>query len=428
MSRPSTRPPSRPSREWTIPTAHEDIQSHPIPVAGFIGAFTATVFGLLITFLLVISAWLIAAHGNESVNQVAAGSGIAWLALQLTPVSIGGHVLGLLPWGFVILPIFLTWRGTNWSLKSAGPTVAKEFWQTSLYFSFSYGLLSALIATFASSDSLHVNIIDAALRSTILALCVSIARVVTYAPSRSILIDSFPPSINSGFRPGLITFLAMFIAGGLICTLALVTHFDEISAVLKLMAPQSFDGFFLTLFSLGYLPTAFVWAMAFVLGPGVNVGASSVISMAEVHTGALPAFPLFSMLPSSAHTWMKYLILIPICSGIILYLLVPRDHWVPSETNFVSAIRTLISVREFLTHICAVLVASICVFFACVASSGALGSQLLKFVGPSPLAVTSTTAVILSVVVAIILIFPRFVLAIFYIWKHRGEQQDEGAN
>jgi len=428
VSRSSAKPPSRPSREWTLPTPDEDIKSHPIPVAGFIGALTAALFGLIITFLIVITAWLIAAHGDESVNQVAAASGVAWLGLQLVPVSIGGHALGLLPWGFIIIPIFLTWRGMHWSLKSAEPKTANEFWQTAIFFSVSYGLVSATVAAFASTTDLNVNVIDAALRSTILALCVAVACVLTFAPSKSLLIDSLPASIANGIRPGILAFLFLIVAGGLLCSASLIIHFNELTAVFKLMTPQALDGFFLMLLCLGYIPTAFVWAMAFVIGPGINVGGSTVLSVTQTHTGALPAFPLFSILPSSAQTWMSLLVLVPIAAGIVLYFLLPREHWSAQGPGFTKVMRKLATPSELITVSVAVAVTAGCVFLVSVASSGPLGTQLLKFVGPSPVMLAGTTAFILGVVATILLLVPRFLLGLFYLWQHRGASSEGDGN
>lgn len=428
MRKSSTKPPSRPSREWTLPTPDEDIKSHPIPVAGFLGALTAAAFGIIVTFLFVIAAWLIAAHGDESVNQVSAASGIAWLGLQLVPIAIGGHVLGLLPWGFIVIPIFLTWRGMHWSLKSARPNTANEFWQTAIFYSISYGLISAAVAAFASSKDLSVNVIDAALRSAILALCVSIACVLSFAPSKSLLIDSLPEPVANGVKPGIITFLFLYGAGGVLCTASLIIHFNELAAVMKVMAPQAFDGFFLMLLCLGYMPTAFSWGMAFAIGPGINVGGSSVVSVTQAHAGALPAFPLFSMLPSTTASWMKFLVLVPVVAGIILFFLVPRQRWTAQGSHFLDVIRRLATPSEVVTLCVSVLVTSSCVLLASVASSGPLGSQLLKFVGPSPLMLFSTTAIVLGAIVALALVVPRFLLCLVYLWQHRGAPEDVEGN
>jgi hypothetical protein len=61
------------------------------------------------------------------------------------------------------------------------------------------------------------------------------------------------------------------------------------------------------------------------------------------------------------------------------------------------------------------------VLLAAIASSGALGSKLLKFVGPSPIVLFTTTATILLITVAILLFIPRILLSLFYLWQHRGE-------
>ena len=150
MSNAYTRPPSKPTRQWRRPVIEENIKPHPAPVAALLGAGAAIAFGLIATFVVVMAAWLIAAHGNESVNQVAAAGGIAWLGLQLVPITIGTQVIGLLPWGFIVLPIYLVWRSTEWALKSADPQTAKDYWSVAGILAGTYGLINALLSVLVS--------------------------------------------------------------------------------------------------------------------------------------------------------------------------------------------------------------------------------------------------------------------------------------
>ena len=424
MRQPSTKNPSRPTREWTRPVVDESVKEYPVAIAGFFGALTSVVFGLVITFLFVIATWLIAAHGDESVNQVLAASGIAWLGLQLVPISISGHVLGLLPWGFIIIPIFFTWRGTQWTLKSARPESAGDFWQCAGFFAISYGFLSAAVAAFASTNALSVDVVTSAIRSSLLALCVSVACVITYAPSRTILVDALPPSLTSGLRPGFVTFLFLIFCGAVLSTVALIIHFNEVSAVLQVMAPQAFDAFFLMLLCVGYVPTAVVWSTAYIIGPGINLGGPGIVSMTQVQPGSLPAFPLLSMLPNDTASWQHFFILLPIFAGIILYLLVPRDQWSAQGSGATQVFFNIIRPTEVITYVAAIFVTATCMFLVSEAASGPLGTDLLKFIGPQPLVVALTLALVLSVVVSVLLFVPRLLLSLFYLWQHRRSSEE----
>ena len=428
MSNAYTRPPSKPTRQWRRPVIEENIKQHPAPVAALFGAGAAVAFGLIATFAVVVTAWLIAAHGNESVQQVASASGIAWLGLQLVPINIGTQVIGLLPWGFIVLPIYLVWRSTEWALKSADPQTAKDYWSVAGIISGAYALLNAVVAALASSTGLSANIFLTLFRTGALAAIVTVACVLTYAPSRTVLLDQLPEPIRDGVKPGFATFMVLVLAGAGLSTVSLVAHFKEVSAVAQVMAPQAYDGFFLLLLGIGYLPTAAIWSMSYLVGPGVVVGGSGVVSMYHANPGALPAFPLLSLLPTSAPVWGKFLILAPVAAGFLLYLLLPRQQWQAQGESAVEVFAQIIRPREFVSLASALAVAASCTLLVAVAASGSLGMQLLKFVGPQPLVLAASLTLILGLTVLALLLLPRFLLALVFLGQHRSASTDESGN
>lgn len=428
MSNAQIRPPSKPTRQWRRPVIEEHIKPHPAPVAAAFGAGAAIAFGLIATFAVVIAAWLIAAHGNESVNQVLAASGIAWLGLQLVPITIGTQVIGLLPWGFIVLPIYLVWRSTQWALKSADPQSARDYWSVAGILAGAYGLLNALLAVIASSTGLGANLFITAFRTGALALLVSVACVLSYAPSRTAIFDQLPDPVSKGIKPGFVTFMALVFCGAALSAASLISHFKEVSALAQVMAPQAYDGFFLLLLGIGYLPTAAIWSMSYLIGPGVIVGGTGVVSMYQTNPGALPAFPLLSVLPSSAPSWAKFLILVPVAVGVLLYLMLPRERWNAQGECATEVFRNILRPSEFISLACSLGVVALCTIITTVAASGSLGTQLLKFVGPQPLVVASAITVILGVTVCALLLLPRLLLALVYLWQHRSAQSQESGN
>jgi len=423
-----TRPPSRPTRQWRRPVIEEHIKPHSAPVAALIGAGGAIAFGLIATFAVVMAAWLIAAHGNESVNQVAAAGGIAWLGLQLVPITIGTQIIGLLPWGFIVLPIYLVWRSTGWALKSADPQTAKDYWSVAGILAGSYGLINAVLALLCSSTGLSANFFITSLRTSGLAFIVAVACVLTYAPSRTVLLDHLPEAIRDGVKPGFASFMVLALAGAGLSTISLISHFKEVSAVAQIMAPQAYDGFFLLLLGIGYLPTAAVWSMSYLIGPGVVVGGSGVVSMYHANPGALPAFPLLSLLPNSAPPWAKFLILVPVACGILLYLLLPRQQWQAEGDSAIEVLSNVIRPREFVSLASALAVSASCTLLAAVAASGSLGTQLLKFVGPQPLVLAVALTLILGLTACVLLLLPRLLLVLVYLSQHRSAGEDESGN
>ena len=413
------RPGGGPQRQWRRPVPEEHINHYPLPLAAAIAALSAVLLGIVITFVAILGIWLFAAHGNESTIQVMRTSGIAWLGMHLVPVNIAGVTIGLLPWGFMALPITLIWKATQWSFKSAQPQVGKEFWRIAITFSAIYSVVAMIANLVTSTIDLSTSVISTGIHTFLLALLVTISCVVSYAPSRTMLIDGLPEVVVGGIRPGLIAFGTLFAIGSLVTSISLVLHFAEIKAVTSLMAPGFVDGFFLTLLCIGYLPTAAVWSMSYVLGPGVLLGGSGQVSIDVAAPGALPAFPLLSILPSSVSSVGGYLILIPILIGVMMYFLMPRERWSAQGDSLPEIMSYVVRARELLTLSVAVVILAVFSWLAAAASSGPLGIGYLRFIGSDPTAVALATVSVCALAALLTLILPRVILSIIHWWSLR---------
>lgn len=413
------RPGAGPQRQWRRPVPEEHINHYPLPIAAAIAALAAVILGIVISFVVILGIWLFAAHGNESTIQVMRTSGIAWLGMHLVPVNIAGVTIGLLPWGFMALPITLIWKATQWSFKSAQPVIGKEFWRIAIIFSGTYSLLSVIVNLVTSTSDLKTSIISVAAHTFLLAVLVTFACVISYAPSRTMLIDGLPEVLVHGFRPGLIAFGVLATLGSLATSVSLIFHFSEVKAVTSLMAPGIVDGLFLTLLCIGYLPTATVWSMSYLLGPGVMLGGAGEVSVSVAAPGALPAFPLLSILPSSIPSASSYFIVIPILIGVMVYFLVPRDRWSARGDSFPEILSYVVRARELLTLSVAILVLTFFSWLVAAASSGPLGIGYLRFVGPEPIAVAWATISICGLSAILTLVLPRAVLSVIHWWSLR---------
>lgn len=420
-----SRPPARPSRQWRQPVREEHIAEHSIPVASTLATLAAITLGLVTTFAFVMAVWLFAAHGNESTTQVVRACGISWLGVQLVPVVIGGNVLGLLPWGFLVIPVVYLWKSTHWAIKSSEPQSARDFWLVSGYITLAYSLLGGLIALIASTNDLYVVFWRAVVHCAVVSVCVTVACIVTYAPSRSILIDPLPRVIVDGLRPGALAALVLVFAGAVGSTIALVIHFNEVRSVATLMAPSFLDGLFLAALGIGYLPTAALWSMSYVIGPGFVLGANAAISATSATPGRLPAFPLLASLPSEALAYGQFIVVVPILAGIAMYLSLPRLQWRAQETRFGASLAHMISGYEVVVTVVANVVLALIVYLLCAASSGSLGTNQLAFVGPKPVEVAMSAFTICGATALILLVVPRFLMSMLFILRHRHEPEEQ---
>ncbi len=416
---PGKKPKGVPGRQWRRPVPEEHINHYPPLVSCTIAATTAVVIGYVITLGFVMAAWLFAAHGTESTIAVMQASGIAWQVLHLTPAVIGSVTIGVLPWGFLVIPIYIVWKATQWALKSARPKIAIDFVRVAIFVSVIYSALAFLLSLVSATTDLSTSAAASATHAFILVLAVATVCIITYAPSRTILTDAMPKVIVDGIRPALIAFGLLLTFGSLLTSISLALHWVEMRAITSLMAPGVIDGFFMTLLGVGYLPTVSVWSLSYLLGPGVQIGGGGVVTSGLTSPGALPAFPLLSILPSETSPYAAYLIAIPVLIGIAMYFLIPRDRWVAQGDSFAVAMSFVVRWREVVTLLTSLLILGILSWLAATASSGPLGTSFLKFVGPMPNQVALAAVSICGISALLTMVLPRLVLSIMHWLSHR---------
>ena len=417
-SLPRKRPAGAPQRQWRRPIPEEHINRYPPLIAGAIAATVAIVIGYILTLGIIMATWLFAAHGSESTLQVVRSAGIAWQVLHSVPFEIGDTVIGVLPWGLLVVPAIILWKVTHWALKSAQPKSAFEFVRVSLSISLVYSVLAGLISLISSTADLSTSVLSSALHALLVSFGVTTICIISYAPSRTILTDALPKLFVAGIRPALISFGLLFVAGSLLTSISLIINWEQVRAVTTLMAPGFIDGFFLTLLEVGYLPVVSVWAMSYLLGPGIVLG-GGLVSLETASPGALPAFPLLSVLPSEPVSLSAYFIAIPILIGITIYFLVPRERWSAQGDSIAVALSFVVRWREVFTLIVSIGLLALLIWIAASISSGPLGSGNLKFIGPDPLKMSIAAVTVCGLSALLALILPRTVMSLIHCWSNR---------
>lgn len=415
---PRKRPVGAPQRQWRRPVPEDHINHYPPLIAGAIAAGVAVVIGYILTLGFIMAAWLFAAHGSESTVQVLRAAGIAWQVMHLVPLAIGTTTIGVLPWGFLVVPVLILWKATQWALKSSQPKTAIDFIRIAISISLIYSGLAGLIGLICSTNDLYTGITSSILHTLIVALAVTSVCIITYAPSRTILTDAMPKLIVDGIRPAVISFGLLFIAGSLLTSVALILNWAQVRAVTTLMAPGFIDGFFMTLLGIGYLPTVNVWAMSYLLGPGIMLG-GGVVNPENASPGALPAFPLLSILPSESAALAAFFVLVPILIGIAIYFLMPRERWVAQGDSIAIALSFVVRWREVVTLLVSVGLLSVFVWIAAAASSGSLGTGYLKFIGPVPADAAVAAIAVCGLSALLTLVIPRTVMSLLHCWFNR---------
>lgn len=370
--------------------------SQSVPLAGVLAGAQAALIGLLAVFSVMIAVWLIASHGDDSAVSVLRASGPVWLSTHLVPVVLGGAPVGLLPLLTTLVPVYLLRRGYRVAVEGAQPTQPYEYVLVAAFQAATYATLALVASTVMSTPDLRTSHVRALAHTLVLSFAATSTGVLRGVRA--------PQWVRDALRAGAGTAAFVVAAGAALVTASLALQVLQVGQVTAAMAPSGLDALFLTALGAAYLPNAAVWGAAYALGPGVSLGATFPVSMFDVGTGRVPAFPILAMVPTSAPSLARLLLLVPVAAGILLYAFSPRDYWQPGTTG--TAVRS----HEVVAGVLSVLTAAGCLGLAAAAAGGPLGAGQLAHVGPNPLHVSIAALQVIGGTYAAVMVVPRVLL------------------
>lgn len=213
---------------------------------------------------------------------------------------------------------------------------------------------------------------------------------------------AWPEVPELAVRGTAIAVTGLVAVGAAVLALGLIVRAPNIVALSQAGNLDAGGAAVLALAQLLYLPTLLVWALSFVAGPGVGLGAGSVVSPAGTQLGVLPGVPILGVLPEGASSWYLLLALLPIAVGAVAgwatrSRLSPRGSTADAESTGILVTLTL-SIAAL---------AALATALMALLASGSMGPGRLSAVGPDALAVGVAVGVEVGLGAAILLLSPR---------------------
>ena len=257
-----------------------------------------------------------------------------------------------------------------------------------------YLVVTLLVVVLAGAEESGPSLLRALAGSSLVvavgalpALIAGTGRSETYAAVlRSVVPGWMPGALRRGAA---ILALHLGLAAMLLGAL-LVRHADAGADAISALQPSTLDAVVLGLASLLALPVLTVWTASWLIGPGVTVGAGTLVSPTTVALGPLPAVPFAAALPTSQPpSWLVLVQVSPVLVAIVVTLLLRRDR---PDSWALALLQAAVSG----------LVAAVGLVLLGVATSGSIGPGRLAEVGvPVPqLLATSAAAFSLGAVLA----------------------------
>lgn len=116
-------------------------------------------------------------------------------------------------------------------------------------------------------------------------------------------------------RGAAVVLVGLVGAGALLVVVAVVMRGGDVVALFQASGVDLVGVVVFALGQLAYLPTLVVWGIAFVAGPGFQVGSATTVAPAGTQIGVVPGIPVLGLLPESSSMWLLLLALLPVALG-----------------------------------------------------------------------------------------------------------------
>jgi hypothetical protein len=296
-----------------------------------VAALVTTVWGALLSYLTVVAAVALVTDvgGGGAPTGVVFRFGTAgWLLAHGVPITHSGGELGLAP---LALSALAAWRVVRAGVHTARAIGARRTPRRTPIAVFSvavvYGGLGALAAYAARAPDLHVPVLRAGLTLGVFGLVTGGAGAGTESGLCRRVAAALPLPVRDGLRTGVVAALLVLGAGAATAGIAIAVAGGDAAVMLAAYHTGFAGQTGLTTLCLAYAPDLASWAAAYLIGPGFAVGTGTIVSVARVQLGALPAVPVLVGLPASAAGGLGVLLLgVPLAGGMAAGWLLARDR------------------------------------------------------------------------------------------------------
>ncbi|TWD81858.1 hypothetical protein FB561_2982 [Kribbella amoyensis] len=323
LSRPGARDGG--SHQAPGPGSELSAPTKPVLVAAVVGAGACLLTGLLTCAAVAVVGWLAATFGGAS-GAVRAGATV-WLVAHKAGATLGGGAITIAPLG---LTLFLGWclyRGGRFTARVSAADRTKDLLTAALVFSVAYGLGALIIALLTSDGAVKVSPLSAFLGAVSLAIVAGTAGILVESGAAEDLADATPDGLRDAVPAAAAAILAILGAASVLYGVLLAIHFSRVTGMLELLDAGVVGSVVLFAICLVLLPNVVLYVVAFLAGPGFQLGVGTTIAPTGVDVGNLPALPLLAAVPEDGATPTYLLVLtalVPLLAGVIAGLVVAR--------------------------------------------------------------------------------------------------------
>ncbi len=292
----------------------------PGPAAGLIAGGWAAIMSLLIVAFVVLVAWIFAPLGSGQFGDAMRVAGAGWLIANGGSLTWDSAVLGLPPLLVTLLIVLLQRRAARWLVDAVAAPTPVGVLPGALFAMAAAMSVQVVVAVSIEADGITTPLWRDAVGALVVAAIGFGSGVIRE------LDPTWPPALVLAAR-ALRSGLRSLLAVALVLVLGLgVTHHSAFAGVLSAVAGDGTSVLQVLALDLLYLPTAVLWALAVLLGPGIAVGAGTTVSLGAVVLGPLPPVPLLALLPATVPAVARWLLVLPAIIAFVMALRLRGDR------------------------------------------------------------------------------------------------------
>lgn len=376
-----SRPGARDGESSATPTSEIAAQTKPLIVSAVISAGSCLLTGLLTCAAVAVIGWLGATFGGAS-GAVRAGAAV-WLVAHKSAVTIGSSTLGagrisVAPLGLTLFFAWCLYRGGKSAARSSAADRSRDLISLAGMFALIYGLGGLVVALLTADGALKASPLSAFLGAFSLALLAGTAGILVESGAGADFADATPAGLRHVVPAAMAAVLTVIALASVLYAVLLAIHFSRITGMLELLDAGVIGSVVLFAICLMLVPNVVLYVVAFLAGPGFQLGTGTTIAPTGVAVGNLPAFPLLAAVPADGSTPSYLLVLtavVPLLAGAVAGLVVIRRGLAERDADALGwdafALRGAI----------AALLAGIIVFVLLTMSGGSAGPGRMSVVG-----------------------------------------------
>jgi hypothetical protein len=319
LSRPGTR-------DGDPPTPSEIAAgTKPLVVSAVISAGACLLTGLLTCAAVAVIGWLAATFGGAS-GAIRAGAS-AWLIAHKAGVTIGSGTISVAPLGLTLFFAWCLYRGGRSAARSSAADRTKDLLALAGAFALVYGLGALIVALLTAEGPLRVSPLSAFLGAASLALVAGGVGILVESGAAADIADATPAGLRDTVPAALAAVLTVIAIASLLYGVLLAVHFSRVTGMLELLDAGVIGSVVLFAICLMLVPNIVIYVIAFLAGPGFQLGTGTTIAPTGVDVGNLPALPLLAAVPADGATPTYLLALtavVPLVAGMLAGFVVVR--------------------------------------------------------------------------------------------------------